>query len=151
MQITSTSTSFNARISGQYYSSYDRRTGDRIRKETSYNSMLESYDSQIRRIEEEKAKAIELDTFVRTDKKVRELIKKLPNEDTLEICNNLTVTESSDKSEIEFGDLALSYHSGKLEDEVSDNETFMFVQDKDGEIDKKGIISWLEKIVGYFE
>lgn len=145
MNITSISPSFGAKLSGQTYLKMDLAKRETVEKETKFSEMVKSYDDQIAKIQQQKVRAIELDTFMRTDKTVQELVKKLPKEDTLEMVNNFCAYCHGDDSELEMEDLSLLYVSERL-DNPSEMESFE-VQNPKGEIDKKGIIDWLKDLL----
>ena len=97
--------------------------------------------------QKQKERAIELDTFMRTDKEVQELIKKLPEEDTIEILNNFCGFCEGTESELEMDELSLFCSSDTIEEHYGYNDTVKGIQNANGEIDKKGIISWLNNLI----
>ena len=108
--------------------------------------MVRKYDEQILKIQKQRARAIELDTFMRTDKTVKELIKQLPKEDTVEMVNNFCAYCNGDDCELEMEDMALMYCSDTIGEHSGKDGTFIQIQDEKGEIDKKGIVEWLKGI-----
>ena len=75
MNINPTNLSFTAKLSGQTYFKFNREARQSEEKETTFKEMVDSYDRQIATIQKQKESAIELDTFMRTNKEVQELIK----------------------------------------------------------------------------
>ena len=147
MNINPTNLSFTAKLSGQTYFKFNREARQSEEKETTFKEMVDSYDRQIATIQKQKESAIELDTFMRTNKEVQELIKKLPEEDTVEMVNNFCGHCTGEDSEVATDELMLLYISDTIGEHCGKDGTFVGIQNPDGGIDKKGIIDWLKDLL----
>ena len=121
--------------------------GKDTQKSTSREYVESFYNRQIKTIEKQKKHALEFDDFMHSDQ-VSKMIKELPAGDKIEI-NSIP----SDDNIIEVNELLLIYKpsypdytfanlTGSEEDEIS----IQSVQKPNGQIDKKGIIDWLQRI-----
>ena len=146
MNISQATMNFTGKLMNQTYIGRDSQTKEPVLKEYSYEQMVDSYDKQIAKIQNQKAKAVELDTFMRTDKEAQELIAKLPNADVIEIGNHFSARSEGECSDLEIQDLVL-LHSDTDENGDEIDLAQINAQDANGEIDKKGIIEWLKELV----
>ena len=124
------STSFKARIIGQ-----TDAKGNSFTK----SQMIKTYDDQIAKINAQKLRAIELDTFMKSDE-ITSLAQQLPDDTTIEVASNYSgVMDETSQGNI-TPEHALLLYCDENEDIV---DTFD-AQNDDGSVNNEGIINWLE-------
>lgn len=134
------STSFGAKLLRQTKVARDKATGEKYNKECTKSQLIKSYDSQIEKIKEQKKRAMELDTFMRSDE-VMKLVKKLPKNAEVEVASKFELNFDSSNEDIILENARIIYENDNPEScclEAID------AQMQDGSIDKKGIIKWLK-------
>lgn len=145
---------FRANLGNQTYIDY---WGNR-REYTQYE-VINSYDSQIKAIQEAKKRVQELDTFMHSDE-VQKILSTLPNDRIVEMHNKFEAdtTYSDDEISIHTPYLEYNYNhkqsnsedENKSEDEVEPDidkrSLFVCKYDEDGQLDKNAIINWLHRI-----
>lgn len=150
------STPFTATIIRQTHPVRNHKDGKVMQVESTEKQFLDSFDSQIRKIQEAKTKAIELDTFMRSEE-VAELIEQLPENDTIEVAANFCLDSLEDEKEIKIGNPYLLYGESSIR-KAAPNLSYddaielscIEVQNKNGSFDKEQILNWLQKLVKVF-
>jgi len=123
---------------------------------------LDTYDNQIKKITEQKQRAIEFDEFMHS-KEVTEIVDKLPKEDVLEISGDYMLKTDDNSMDTLSGDNP--YYDPQLENfrlryndfnkdgygDISEDDElncgdYSDTQNEDGSINKEGILDWLKKI-----
>lgn len=116
------------------------------------NLVLMDYDNAIERIRAQKARAIELDAFMHSDE-VTQYIGALPQEDIVSIMyrprNNEDLSEYNILLRYIPGN-SISYTRTQYRD-YKDPRLDMKAQNKDGSINKQGIIGWLTDLKHFFD
>ena len=141
------SLSFQARL---------RRQLDANGKPATKKQWLDSYDKSIKRIQKQKERAIELDTFMRSDE-VKAKLEQLPSSANIQMISNLWIGdgEIENGAELEINDLMLDYDGADKLKYFSSPNIINIMQDKrlccaqtkNGEIDKDGILAWLDTMI----
>ena len=95
--------------------------------------MIDTYDREIGRIKAQKNRALQLDSFMRSDE-VGKLLEALPESGVVEMR-----TDYKGDPESRMGLLYIDEEEGVA--------SGIFATDPDSGVDKKGIIEWLQKLV----
>lgn len=156
MKINSASISFKAKLTRN--TEYAKNNnGETYTKSTTKKDLVESYNSQIRAMRIQREAAIELDTFMRSEK-MKQCLNKLPNGDEIEMISKFSSLEVDENGETQFNPICLMY---KFEDPKSrkmveqaeflgsnkaDELSMCYVQKKDGSIDKQRILDYIISI-----
>ena len=133
-----------------------KRQSDYSGKSATKKQWLDTYDKSIKAIQKQKERAIELDTFMRSDE-VKEKLRQLPTNTTVEMVSNLWVSdgEVANGRGLEIDSLSLDYDGAdKIKYlrspknlEALQQGRLCIAQTKDGKINKEGILSWLDKMI----
>ncbi len=114
----------------------------------SLEQILNEYDNEINYYENKKKSAKELDEFMHSDK-VTEKTANLPREDYIEIYSRPQWNTKNSNHRLYYLTKNQTTIDKLLNGSTSEENIFYYsVQEKDGEIDKKGILSWLDRITG---
>ncbi|MBE7706137.1 MAG: hypothetical protein E7Z91_02690 [Cyanobacteria bacterium SIG30] len=143
MQIQSTNLGFKGSVARQAYYQPNPKTGVTGYEERSFEEMIKSYDDAIEAIKQKKKMAIELDKFMREDNEVQKLIKQLPKNEYISV-NNFIEPDNYQK---------FTLKPLKLDTMGWDQDGFRLEKralNENGEIDKEGILKWLQKTISYY-
>jgi len=119
----------------------------KVRKSLSKEEISKNYDNQIKEIKKQKKVALELDEFLKSDE-INELIKQLPEDDEVEIISLL----NDRPMRLEYYPKATKYKARLWQLSISQNAykpvnyNICPAQNEEGELDKNGIKTWLEKV-----
>jgi len=131
--------------------------GEIHNRSTTKKELVESYNSQIKALRAQRDAAIELDTFMRSDK-MKMCLDKLPKGDEIEMISSFSSLEVDEDGNTKFNPICLMY---KFEDPISrqrvedaeylgsnmaDELTMCYVQNEDGSIDKRKILNYIVSI-----
>jgi hypothetical protein len=113
---------------------FERKTVEHTKQD-----LVESYDSQIRKLEAYKQFALKLDNLMYTDKDIREKIDSLPEDLEIEVAAELILDDCDNEREINLGSPSII---------ASNDEMFesIYLDDINEEPNKEKIMKWLDKI-----
>lgn len=129
-------------------------------KSTTKKDLISSYNNRIQALRVQRDAAIELDNFMRSDK-MKRCLDKLPKQDEIEMISKFETMNVQDDGTVEFNPICLMYkfedpksqkavkHAEYLGSNKADELSMCYVQNEDGSINKKKIITYIVDIARF--